>query len=129
MRMFCLTILCGAMLTALPSAARAQAPILGQPYQVPLELSSYGAGTLINYGGFNYVIQGDGTMLPFHDSGFTYSSFYGPPAATYFLIQQPVYSAWGAVNWPPAVVGTGTAGTGLTAVLRVAGTFAGADPC
>jgi hypothetical protein len=95
MRMFCLTVLCGAMLTALPSAARAQAPILGQPYQVPAEFSSYVAGSLINYAGFNYVIRGDGTMLPSQNSGFTYSSYYGPPAATYSLVQQPIYSPWG----------------------------------
>jgi len=52
-----LTALCGAMFIAMPSAARAQAPILGQPYQVPFEFSGYGAGTLINYGGYNYVVQ------------------------------------------------------------------------
>lgn len=88
MRMLCLTVLCGAMFIAMPSAARAQAPILGQPYQVPFEFSGYGAGTPINYGGYNYVIQGDGTMLPSQDSGFTYSSQYGPPATTYY-VQQP----------------------------------------
>jgi hypothetical protein len=38
-------------------------PSAGQPYQVPPGYESYGAGTLINYGGLDYVIQGDGTML------------------------------------------------------------------
>jgi hypothetical protein len=99
MRMFCLTVLCGTMLIAMPSGARAQAPILGQPYQVPFGYSGYGAGTLINYGGYNYVIQGDGTMLPSQDTGFTYSSQYGPPAATYYSVQQPVYNPWVGYGW------------------------------
>jgi hypothetical protein len=50
----------------LPSAsgsAMAQAPIPGQPYQVPPGYESYQPGTLIAYGGYSYVIQGDGTML------------------------------------------------------------------
>jgi hypothetical protein len=101
--MFCLTVICGAMLTAMPNAARAQAPILGQPYQVPSEFSAYGAGSLINYGGYNYVIQGNGTMLPSQDSGFTYSSFYGPPAASPYFVQQPVYSPF--VSYPLASYG------------------------
>ena len=99
MRTICLTIVCGAVLIAMPGAARAQAPVLGQPYQVPFEFSGYGAGTLINYGGYNYVIQGDGTMLPSRDSGFTYSSYYGPPAATYYSVQQPVYYPWCGYRW------------------------------
>ena len=43
--------------------AKAQAPAFGQPYQVPAGYEAYGAGTLVAYGGYNYVIQGDGTML------------------------------------------------------------------
>jgi hypothetical protein len=42
--------------------ARAQAPVPGQPYQVPAGYEAYGAGTLVAYGGYNYVIQCDGTM-------------------------------------------------------------------
>ena len=99
MRTFCLTVVCGAVLIAMPGAARAQAPVLGQPYQVPFEFSGYGAGTLINYGGYNYVIQGDGTMLPSQASGFMYSSQYGPPAATYDFVQQPVYNPRGGYRW------------------------------
>jgi hypothetical protein len=105
MRMLCLTVLCGAMFIAMPSAARAQAPLLGQPYQVPFEFSGYGAGTLINYGGYNYVIQGDGTMLPSQDSGFTYSSQYGPPVTTYYYIPQPTYYPW--VSYRSGWVGGG----------------------
>jgi len=44
-------------------SAMAQAPIAGQPYQVPPGYEGYGAGTLVAYGGYSYVIQGDGTML------------------------------------------------------------------
>jgi hypothetical protein len=51
--------------------ARAQGPVAGQPYQVPAGYESYGAGTLISYGGFNYVIQGDGTMLLAQQTGDT----------------------------------------------------------
>ncbi len=43
--------------------AHAQAPIPGQPYQVPAGFEGYGPGTLISYGGYNYATQGDGTML------------------------------------------------------------------
>jgi hypothetical protein len=43
--------------------ARAQSPVLGQPYQVPPGYESYVAGSVVAYGGYNYVIQGDGTML------------------------------------------------------------------
>ena len=30
---------------------------------MPAGYEAYGAGTVISYGGFSYVIQGDGTML------------------------------------------------------------------
>lgn len=105
MRMLCLTVLCGAMFIAMPNAARAKAPILGQLYQVPIEFSGYGAGALINYGGYNYVIQGDGTMLPSQESGFTYSSQYGPPATTTYYVQQPTYNPW--VGYRPGWNGGG----------------------
>jgi len=54
-----------AMLTCLgvSTPAHAQAPIPGQPYQIPAGFEGYGPGTLISYGGNNYVTQGDGTML------------------------------------------------------------------
>jgi hypothetical protein len=35
----------------------------GQPYQIPAGYESYPAGTLIEYGGNNYVTQSNGTML------------------------------------------------------------------
>jgi hypothetical protein len=53
----------GVLLMSFGGAARAQEPIAGQPYQVPPGYEMYGAGTLVSYGGFNYVVQGDGTML------------------------------------------------------------------
>ncbi|HKM52307.1 MAG TPA: hypothetical protein VJY33_02795 [Isosphaeraceae bacterium] len=39
-------------------------PIAPQRYQIPAGYEAYGPGTLINYGGANYVIGGDGTMTP-----------------------------------------------------------------
>lgn len=44
-----------------PSSILAQ--VAGQPYQIPPGFESYSAGTLITYGGYNYVTQPDGTML------------------------------------------------------------------
>ena len=37
--------------------------VAGQPYQIPAGFETYPIGTLITYGGFNYVIQPGGTML------------------------------------------------------------------
>jgi hypothetical protein len=53
------------------ATANAQGPFIGQPYQVPPGYEAYGAGTLIRYGGFNYVIQGNGTMLVAQQTGGT----------------------------------------------------------
>jgi hypothetical protein len=44
-------------------SANAQSPVAGQPYQIPDGYGSYATGTLINYGGYNYVIQSNATML------------------------------------------------------------------
>ena len=43
--------------------ATAQTPVAGVAYQVPSAYASVPPGTLIPYGGFNYVAQGNGTML------------------------------------------------------------------
>jgi len=82
------------LLLPLCGTARAQGPIAGQPYQVPAGYEAYGAGTLINYGGFNYVIRGDGTMLlaqqtvdPSTDPGSSDDQAYQVPAG---------YEAYGA---------------------------------
>lgn len=40
-----------------------QAPIAGVPYQIPPGFGGYGAGTIISYGSYNYVVQNNGTML------------------------------------------------------------------
>jgi hypothetical protein len=56
------------LLLSFTAAAQAQAPIAGQPYQVPAGYEAYGAGTVITYAGYNYVIQGNGTMLLNADS-------------------------------------------------------------
>jgi len=54
-----------AMITCLGvfTPAHAQAPIPGQPYQIPAGFEGSSAGTLIAYGGYNYVSQDNGTML------------------------------------------------------------------
>ena len=43
--------------------ATVHAQVPGQPYEIPAGYEGYSAGTLINYGGANYVIQDNGTML------------------------------------------------------------------
>lgn len=48
---------------ALCPEAKAQVPVAGVAYQVPSAYASVPPGTLIPYGGFNYVAQGNGTML------------------------------------------------------------------
>ena len=74
--------------------ARAQAPVSGQPYQVPAGYEGYGAGTLVAYAGYNYVIQGDGTMqfsspsVPCTQS----STCYQQPATFYGSATQPTAS-------------------------------------
>jgi len=57
------------LLLSLCGTAKAQGPVAGQPYQVPAGYEAYAAGTLISYGGFNYVIQGNGTMLLAEQTG------------------------------------------------------------
>jgi hypothetical protein len=47
----------------LAATAGVQAAVPGVPYQVPGGFESYPAGTLITFGGINYVSQGNGTML------------------------------------------------------------------
>jgi hypothetical protein len=63
MKRFALTALFGVLLLSPCGSAMAQAPVPGQPYQVPAGYELYGPGSLVSYGGFNYVIQGDETML------------------------------------------------------------------
>lgn len=41
----------------------AQAPVAGVAYQVPSAHANVPPGTLIQYGGYSYVAQGNGTML------------------------------------------------------------------
>jgi len=60
---------------------------------VPGELTAFAPGTLASYGGYNYVIQGDGTMLLAEQQGFTYSPYYVPPTTTYY-VGQPTYNPW-----------------------------------
>jgi hypothetical protein len=50
-------------LLRLPRPVRAQGPSPGQPYKVPACYEVCCPGDLINNGGCDYFIQGDGTML------------------------------------------------------------------
>jgi hypothetical protein len=68
MNRFRTMIFAGLICTGTMTAAHAQSPVAGQPYQVPPGFTGYTAGTLITYGGFNYVIQDNGTMLLAADS-------------------------------------------------------------
>ena len=63
MRRFWLIGLLGILFLATAGSANAQAPMAGQPYAIPAGYEGYSAGTLITYGGYNYVIQDNGTML------------------------------------------------------------------
>lgn len=45
------------------TVALGQAPVAGVAYQVPVTYRSVPPGSLINYGGYAYVAQSDGTML------------------------------------------------------------------
>jgi hypothetical protein len=51
------------LLGLLNASVQAQEPVAGQPYAIPLGYESYPTGSLIIYGGYNYVTQGNGTML------------------------------------------------------------------
>jgi hypothetical protein len=54
-----LTVLLG----LLGAGAHAQEPVAGQPYAIPQGYESYPAGSMITYGGYNYVTLDNGTML------------------------------------------------------------------
>jgi hypothetical protein len=72
--------------------AMAQAPVAGQPYFVPAGYEGYGAGTTISYGGYNYVLQGNGTMLlAAGGPTYQYQSQYYPTRYNY-QNQQPQYN-------------------------------------
>lgn len=93
MRRFILTTLFGLAIGVICTPVRAQAPVSGQPYMVPTGYESYGPGTLISYGGYNYVIQEGGTML-------LTSSPYETGSISYYTT--PSYSApmfYGAGGW------------------------------
>jgi hypothetical protein len=53
----------GVSLLSFCGRAYAQAPVPGQPYQIPDGYTGTPTGSLISYGGYNYVIQDNSTML------------------------------------------------------------------
>jgi hypothetical protein len=84
----------GALIGTFDSPARAQGPVGGQRYQVPAGYEGYGAGTTITYYGYNYTIQGDGTMIYGSDSSTTTSSG-GPVAGQRYQVPAG-YEGYGA---------------------------------
>jgi hypothetical protein len=63
MKRYVLMSICALSLLSFCTPANAQAPVPGQPYQIPDGYQGYGAGTLISYGGYNYVINPDVTTM------------------------------------------------------------------
>jgi hypothetical protein len=63
MKRFWMIGLLGILFLAMAGSANAQAPMVGQPYAIPAGYEGYSAGTLISYGGYDYVTQDNGTML------------------------------------------------------------------
>ncbi len=57
------TFVVSVVFLSLPSISFAQAPAAGVPYQIPAGFEAYPSGTLITYGGYNYVVQPNATML------------------------------------------------------------------
>jgi hypothetical protein len=99
MRRLTLAALFGLLSVVASASARAQGPYPGQPYQVPAGYEAYGPGTLINYGGYDYVIQGDGTMLVAAQPAFTPA----PPPAQYVAYDQFQPQVQPVTQWvPPA---------------------------
>ena len=62
MRRYIFSAICGLMILAFPQPSRARRRSRGSPTS-PRRLRGLRRGTLIAYGGYNYVIQADGTML------------------------------------------------------------------
>ena len=98
----------GALMLTVCGSAKAQGPVLGQPYLVPPGYEVYGPGTLINYAGFNYVLQGDGTMYV------SQPAYNPPPPPVQYdipLYQYDTTQAIGMTNWSqpsqPSGVGWG----------------------
>ena len=63
MRRYVLMTICGLSLVLFGGPANAQAPVPGQAYQIPNGYQGYAAGTVIAYGGYNYVINPDATTM------------------------------------------------------------------
>jgi hypothetical protein len=63
MKRYFLMTICGLSLLSFCGRANAQAPVPGQPYQIPAGYEGYPAGTVITYVDYNYVILSDTTMV------------------------------------------------------------------
>jgi hypothetical protein len=97
MKRFSLVIALAFLSLAACGAARAQSPVFGQPYQVPIGYEGYGAGTVISYGGASYVIQGDRTMLLRSSPTCDYQTptYYWQPVTPSWYAYRPAWGCWG----------------------------------
>jgi hypothetical protein len=87
--LLCLTV-CG--------TARAQSPVVGLLYQVPVGYAGYAAGSVISYGGYPYVTQGDGTMVLGSSPTYSYQpTAYHAQPVTYSWY--PYQTGWGLWGW------------------------------
>jgi hypothetical protein len=82
MRRLCLTATLGLLCLAASGSARAYqvfvGPIPGQSYQVPAEYAGYAPGSVINYGGYSYILGGDGTMTYYQQPVYPAYTYYYP---------------------------------------------------
>ena len=91
-----------------PHALNAQTgPIPGVAYGMPRGTESYAAGTLVSYGGYEYIAQGDGTMMLAASRGQRPLPPVRQQTATRVITTVPatttvvrtVTPAWGYTNW------------------------------
>jgi hypothetical protein len=76
--------------------------VAGQPYQIPSGFEAYPVGTMITYGGFNYVTHPSGTMLLAADQSIPPQQYvYTIPMAptTVYSPYFSTYSGYGDAYW------------------------------
>jgi hypothetical protein len=78
MKRFCVTCMLGLLLLGFTAQVKAQAPIPGQSYQIPAGFEGSAPGTVINYGGYSYLIQPGGTMQPLNQPSMPNYPYYNP---------------------------------------------------
>ena len=89
------------ILLILTSVTSARAQVAGQPYLIPAGFEGYAAGTLITYGGYNYVTQPDGTMLLAAQQPQTIQQYTFPYTTTKYFYTTPYVPLYS----PPVYIG------------------------